>query len=58
MRVALLHKAGSQVAAWTLDADRPADVALAKRLLEVGVDRITTNDPPALARALALPVRY
>ncbi len=53
-----LHAAGSPVAAWTLDADRPGHAALAQRLLEAGVDRITTNDPPALAKAVALSVRY
>lgn len=56
--IAALHKAGSQVAAWTLDAAKPGHTALARRLLEAGVDRITTNDPPALAQALGRPVRY
>lgn len=56
--IALLHKAGCQVAAWTLDATAAGHVALASRLLAAGVDRITTNDPPALAKALPYAVRY
>lgn len=50
--IAELHSQGAQVAAWTLDADHPEQVALARRLTALGVDRITTNDPPALARVL------
>jgi glycerophosphoryl diester phosphodiesterase len=51
--IAYLHARGAQVAAWTLNAERSADVELAWQLATVGVDRITTDDPPALARALA-----
>ena len=47
---------GAQVTAWTLDADTPEQVALARRLAALGVDRITTNDAPALTQALAEPV--
>ena len=48
-----LHHRGARVVAWTLNADRPSDVELAHRLAMAGVDRITTDDPPALAQALA-----
>jgi glycerophosphoryl diester phosphodiesterase len=51
--IAALHNWGAQVVAWTLNADRPPDVELARRLAMAGVDRITTDDAPALARALA-----
>lgn len=50
--VADLHDRGAQVAAWTLNADRPHDVELAWRLAVAGVDRITTDNAPALAQAL------
>ncbi|MCD6344483.1 MAG: hypothetical protein J7M17_02600 [Anaerolineae bacterium] len=50
--IAALHAQGIQVDAWTLDAGRPAQVTLARRLIAVGVDRITTNDAPRLALAL------
>jgi len=50
--IAWLHERGAVVDAWTLDADAPGDVELARRLIERGVDRITTNDPPALDEAL------
>lgn len=56
--IADLHSRGAQVAAWTLDPDRAIHVALAKRLAGRGVDRITTNDAPALAQALGIPVLY
>lgn len=50
--IAWLHERGAMLDAWTLDAESQGDVALARRLIAVGVDRITSNDPPALARAL------
>jgi glycerophosphoryl diester phosphodiesterase len=50
--IADLHKRGTQVDAWTLNPDRPADVELARQLVAAGVDRITTDDAPALARTL------
>jgi glycerophosphoryl diester phosphodiesterase len=56
--IADLHRRGALVDAWTLDPDRPVHVALAKRLAGHGVDRITTNDAPALAQALDIPVSY
>ncbi len=52
--IAYLHGRGVQVAAWTLDADRHGGAGLARRLARAGVDRITTNDAAALARALAM----
>jgi len=48
-----LHHRGAQVVAWTLNEDQPSDVELACSLAMAGVDRITTDDPPALADALA-----
>ena len=50
--IAWLHARGALVDAWTLDAAHPRDVALARRLCDLGVDRITTNDAPALATRL------
>ncbi len=54
--VADLHSRGAQVAAWTLNANHPADVELARQLTAVGVDRITTDDAPTLAQVLATEV--
>ena len=51
--IADLHSRGAQITAWTLNVDRPPDVELAWRLAQAGVDRITTDNPPALAQALA-----
>jgi len=56
--IADLHAQGVQVDAWTLDAASPGDVELARRLVQAGVDRITTDDPPALARVLGVSVAY
>jgi glycerophosphoryl diester phosphodiesterase len=56
--IADLHHRGAQVDAWTLDPGWPERVALAQRLAGQGVDRITTNDAPALAQALGIPVLY
>jgi len=50
--IAYLHKRGFQVDAWTLNPDQREQVILARRLVEVGIDRITTNDAPRLAIAL------
>ncbi len=52
--IGTMHDRGARVTAWTLDPDNPASVALARRLVGQGVDRITTNDPEGLARALAI----
>lgn len=56
--VADLHRRGAQVDAWTLDAGHPEQVGLARRLIAAGVDRITTNDAPALAAALGSEVEF
>jgi glycerophosphoryl diester phosphodiesterase len=56
--IADLHQRGAQVDAWTLDPDRQGNVVLARQLAQQGVDRITTNDAPALAQALGIPVLY
>ena len=56
--IADLHARGAQVDAWTLDAHLPEQVALARRLTAQGVDRITTNDAPALAQVLDVSVAY
>jgi glycerophosphoryl diester phosphodiesterase len=50
--IAWLHGRGSQVVAWTLDADRAHQLDLARQMAALGVDRITTNDAPRLAVAL------
>lgn len=50
--IADLHARSAEVDAWTLDAEDPQALALAQRLVAQGVDRITTNDAPALGRAL------
>jgi glycerophosphoryl diester phosphodiesterase len=56
--IAFLHGHSAQVAAWTLNAERPDDVALARRLAAAGVDRITTNDAPRLAAILGSPADF
>jgi glycerophosphoryl diester phosphodiesterase len=50
--IAYLHDRGAEVDAWTLDPGDPERLALARRLAAAGVDRITTNDAPALSQAL------
>lgn len=50
--IALLHAEGCEVDAWTLDPDRAERLALARRLLSCGIDRITTNQAPQLAALL------
>jgi len=56
--IAYLHSYNAQVDTWTLDAHRPEHVALAQRLIAQGVDRITTNNAPALAQVLEVGVWY
>jgi len=53
-----LHDRGAEVDAWTIDPDRPEHVALARRLVDAGVDRITSNDAPSLAEALGERVAF
>jgi glycerophosphoryl diester phosphodiesterase len=56
--IAYLHAHDTQVDAWTLDAQSPEHVVLAQRLIAQGVDRITTNNAPALAPVLGVGARY
>ncbi len=56
--IGFLHRRGVQVCAWTLEPSRPDDVALGRRLATAGVDRITSDDPPGLARAMGVEVAY
>jgi hypothetical protein len=56
--IADLHARGAEVDAWTLDPDREGHVAMARRLMAAGVDRITTNAPPALAEMLGDGVEF
>jgi glycerophosphoryl diester phosphodiesterase len=52
--IAYLHERGMFVDAWTLDVERPGHLALARRLVSAGVDRVTTNDAPRLAETLGV----
>jgi glycerophosphoryl diester phosphodiesterase len=54
--IADLHRRGAQVAAWTLNPDKPHHLALATQLVGRGVDRILTDDAPRLAAALGATV--
>jgi glycerophosphoryl diester phosphodiesterase len=56
--IAYLHGLGAEVDAWTLDAHKPERLALAQRLAAAGIDRITTNNAPALSRALGAETVY
>ncbi len=56
--IAYLHDRGYQVDAWTLDPDRQEHTALARRLVDEGIDRITTNDAPGLAKILGNSVEF
>jgi len=53
--VAFLHQNGCLVDTWTLD---PPNFALAGRLIELGIDELTSNSPAVLANALNLPTCY
>lgn len=50
--IAHLQALGAEVDAWTLDAHKPQRLALANRLAHAGIDRITTNNAPALSQVL------
>jgi glycerophosphoryl diester phosphodiesterase len=50
--IAELHSRGVEVDAWTLDASKPGHIAVARRMAAAGIDRITTNNAPALSQAL------
>jgi glycerophosphoryl diester phosphodiesterase len=49
--VAPFHAAGKPVDAWTLNADHPDYLSIIRRLLELRVDQITTDDPVLMDRA-------
>jgi glycerophosphoryl diester phosphodiesterase len=50
--ISALHAVGRRVDAWTLHTTDDQTVPAAKRLVELKVDQITTDDPEALAKAL------
>jgi hypothetical protein len=56
--IAYLHAHNCPVDAWTLDARQPEHVALARRLISLGVDRITSDNASALAQVLGVGARY
>jgi glycerophosphoryl diester phosphodiesterase len=56
--IAYLHARGAEVDAWTLDAAKPERAALARRLAAAGIDRITTNNAPALSQVLDAAATY
>ncbi len=56
--IGYLHRLGAEVDAWTLDAHKPERVALANRLAAAGIDRVTTNNAPALSQILAAATAY
>ncbi len=47
------HAAGKRVDAWTIQHVDPRSVARCERLMALGVDQITTDDPEGLAAALS-----
>jgi glycerophosphoryl diester phosphodiesterase len=51
--VGACHAAGKRVDAWTIQRVTPESVALSVRLIALGVDQITTDDPEGLLAALA-----
>jgi glycerophosphoryl diester phosphodiesterase len=52
--IAYLHDRGVEVDAWTLDPGKPEAEAVARRLAAAGLDRITTNNAPALSQCLGI----
>jgi len=54
--IAWLHARGAEVDVWTLDPEHAGHVEGARQLVALGVDRLTTNDAPALAEALGCAV--
>jgi glycerophosphoryl diester phosphodiesterase len=56
--IAYLHAQNCPVDAWTLDARQPEHVALARRLISLGVDRITSDNASALAQVLGVGAMY
>jgi glycerophosphoryl diester phosphodiesterase len=49
--IAAFHAAGRRIDAYTVQTTTPATVALCERLMELGVDQITTDDPEGLYAA-------
>jgi glycerophosphoryl diester phosphodiesterase len=47
--IEFLHQQESVVDGWTIDADDPESIKLAQRLVEHGVDMLTTDQPSKLA---------
>jgi glycerophosphoryl diester phosphodiesterase len=56
--IAYLHEHSVEVDAWTLDPGKPERLALARRLAAAGVDRMTTNEAPALSQVLGRATVY
>jgi glycerophosphoryl diester phosphodiesterase len=52
---AWLHEHGVKLDAWTVDTDRPAMLTSVRRLLDAGVDLLTTNTPLALREVVTTP---
>jgi glycerophosphoryl diester phosphodiesterase len=48
--IAAFHAAGKRIDAYTLDLHHPGADASLRRLIELGADQITTNEPDAVAR--------
>ncbi|MCB9942833.1 MAG: hypothetical protein H6851_04350 [Geminicoccaceae bacterium] len=46
--VAFAHRRGQEVDCWTIDPDMPDALRVLERVIGLGADRITTNDPLAL----------
>lgn len=51
--IAPFHAAGKRVDCYTLPATTPEIVAIARQLIALGADQITTDDPEGLAAALS-----
>jgi glycerophosphoryl diester phosphodiesterase len=50
--IAPFHRAGKRVDCYTLPATTPEIAAIARQLVSLGADQITTDDPEGLARAI------
>jgi glycerophosphoryl diester phosphodiesterase len=51
--IAPFHRAGKRLDCYTLPATTSATAAIARKLIALGADQITTDDPEGLARALS-----
>jgi len=56
--IADLHRRGARVATWTLNPDQPHHRTLAARLVELGVDRIITDNAAGMAAVLGASVAF